>query len=338
MQNEPKSPQLHAADPLGVARADTRAATIALLVGTVFWGFGFTWAKVGGATINKLLGLPDGAGAGAGPVLLLAMRFISAGLLWTAIFPQARRGWTGASVLRATIIGVLVGIGLIVQHIGLDQTSQAVSAFLTSLTVVFVPLMQTVALRRTPRANVWLAVIVATAGVWVMNSPGGENGFNLGWGEVLGLLCAFVFSVYIIVLNVLVPKDDPYRITGGQFIVAGAIALGSLPLFRSGSRAFQPSEFAELFSPRDVWLNCALLVALPTLISYGLLTIYQPKLDATRAALIYLMEPIFASVYAWVIAGSAMRPRELLGAGMIFAANLIAELFDVLVKRRGGNK
>lgn len=326
MRNEPKSPRLHTSSDHGAA--------IALLVGTVFWGSGFTWAKIGGATINRLCGLEDSRGAAVGPILLLAVRFIAAGVLWMVFFPSARRAWSMKSVSRALWIGLLVGAGLIVQHIGLDQTSQAVSAFLTSLTIVFVPLLQTVAMRHAPRANVWLAVVVATVGVWLMTSAPGTT-WSFGMGEALGLACAFVFSVYVLVVNALVPRDDPYRMTGGQFLVAGMLALCVLPFVESGRQVMSPHEFVRVFSPRDVWLNCALLVALPTLVSYGLLTIYQPRLDATRAALIYLMEPIFASVYAWVFAGSAMTQRQMLGAGMILIANAIAEVLDAWSRKRG---
>ena len=69
--------------------------------------------------------------------------------------------------------------------LGLDRTSEAVSAFLTSLTVVFVPLLMVVIVRRPPRAALWLPVGLAALGIWLMTGAA-PTGF--GVGEVLGLV------------------------------------------------------------------------------------------------------------------------------------------------------
>ena len=54
-------------------RARQRSATVALLIATMFWGCGFTWAKSGGEAVNRLLELPNGSAVG--PIWLLAFRF-----------------------------------------------------------------------------------------------------------------------------------------------------------------------------------------------------------------------------------------------------------------------
>src|SRR5439155_19859074 len=115
------------------AATGKRAATLALLAATLFWGCGFTWAKQAGAAVNSLAGLPPGAPLG--PIWLLALRFACAGALWMVIFPAARRGWSLKSVGRSAIAGAFLAAGLITQHLGLDRSSEAVTAFLTSLTI-----------------------------------------------------------------------------------------------------------------------------------------------------------------------------------------------------------
>ena len=134
--------------PNGPERARQRNATMALLVATFFWGCGFTWAKTGGEAVNRLLELPNGSAIG--PIWLLAIRFTLAGALWMAIFPASRRGWTPGGAARAAAAGFLLSLGLVTQHLGLDRASEAVIAFLTSLTILFVPLLMTIFLRRPP--------------------------------------------------------------------------------------------------------------------------------------------------------------------------------------------
>src|SRR5688500_6488038 len=113
--------------PPAAASDKVRAATIALLFATLFWGCGFTWAKAGGENVNRLAGLEQGAPLG--PVWLLSVRFLIAGALWLIIFPASRRGWTLKSVGRAAAGGSFLAAGLITQHLGLDRGSEAVIAF-----------------------------------------------------------------------------------------------------------------------------------------------------------------------------------------------------------------
>src|SRR5215218_2422344 len=162
------SPESSDYQPAVVAPEKTgaRAATFALLMACVFWGCGFTWAKAAGAAVNRHAGLAPGAPLG--PIWVLSLRFALAGVLWMAIFPAARRGWSWKSVARAVVAGTLLASGLVTQHLGLDRSSEAITAFMTSLTILFVPLIMTVALRRPPPRVLWIGVALAMAGVWLM--------------------------------------------------------------------------------------------------------------------------------------------------------------------------
>src|SRR5262245_61669998 len=118
-----------------------------LLIATVAWGLGFTWAKTVQTEINLQMGLPSDAAMGS--LLMLGVRFLVGGLLLLLV-RQAHTGWSQASIRRGLFLGALLALGMTFQHLGLGRTSEAVSAFLTSLTILFVPLMMTLALRRPP--------------------------------------------------------------------------------------------------------------------------------------------------------------------------------------------
>ena len=72
----------------------------------------------------------------------------------------------------------------------------------------------------------------------------------------------------------------------------------------------------------------------PTVGAFTLLNFFQPRLDATRAALIYLMEPIVAAAYAYVAIGRALHPVALVGAGLILAANVVVEVLSARAQSR----
>ena len=297
----------------------SNVAVLALLLATVFWGIGFTWAKAAGERINARAGAPTGAALG--PVLLLGVRFAAAAGLWLAIFPAARRGWTGRTIRRGLVLGAILAAGLVSQHLGLDRTSEAVSAFLTNLTVIFVPLLMALVSRKWPVGRVGVAIGVAAVGIWLMTGAA-PQGF--GYGALLGLVCAIVFSLYIVAVDRLLPGEDSSRLTAVQFIVVGVSCLALSALWSGSGGAWKVAikGFAE---ERELWKPAALLTVLTTVGAFGLMMRFQPRIDPTRAALIYLAEPVVAAVWAWMmVPGRRLTAIELTGAGMILAANLLA--------------
>lgn len=300
-----------------------RVAVAALLLGTVFWGCGFTWAKAAGEAVQSAAGLPRGAPFG--PVFLLAWRFLLASTIWFLVFPASRRGWTWRGFGWATLVGLPLGAGLIVQHVGLDRTSEAVSAFLTSLTILFVPLLMIFVFRKPPKPVLWIGVALATAGVWLMT---GAQPAGFGLGEILGLACAFLFSLYILAVNAASVHETPWRLVGAQFGITAIICFTSCAFLHGGPTHLHPVPMAHILSVRTVWLNLSLLTFFTTLVAFGLLTFFQPKIDPTRAALIYLAEPVFATLYAAIAVGHKAGMMTLAGAALILLANVLVEVLS----------
>ena len=312
-----------AARPPRPSDAEARRATVALLLATVLWGCGFTWAKAAGEAVHRAVGLPDGSPFG--PIFVLGWRFTLAALAVFLVVPRARRGWTWRGVRRSAFIGLLLAVGLVLQHLGLDRTTEAVSAFLTSLTILFVPLILTLALGRPPAPVMWLGVILATAGVWLMTGAA-PTGF--GVGEALGLGCAFAFSVYLLRVNAVAHAEDAWRMTAGQFLVVGVVCFVTCVAFEGRSTLRPGPSIGVLTSSPAVWRNVLLLTVFPTLGAFTLLNHYQPKLDPTRAALIYLLEPVVAAAYAWLAVGRTVGAIAGAGAALILVANILVEMLS----------
>lgn len=305
------------------SRRRQNLAVAALLLGTVFWGCGFTWAKAAGEAVQDAAGLPREAAFG--PVFILSWRFLIASSAWFIVFPASRRGWSLRGIGWATLIGLSLGSGLIVQHIGLDRTTEAVSAFLTSLTILFVPMLMIIVLRKPLRGVLWIGVILATAGVWLMT---GAQPSGFGLGEILGIAAAFLFSLYILTVNAASTRETPWRMVGAQFGTTAVICFASCAFLRGGRANLHPMAMIHILSIRTVWLNLLFLTLFTTLVAFGLLTFFQPLLDPTRAALIYLAEPIFATLYAAIVAGHRAGLMTLAGAALILIANVLVEVLS----------
>ena len=65
-----------------------------------------------------------------------------------------------------------------------------------------------------------------------------------------------------------------------------------------------------------------------------MLNFFQPRVDPTRAALIYLVEPIFAAAYAYVATGRGLTGIGIVGAVLILVANVAVEMREAHLKRK----
>jgi drug/metabolite transporter (DMT)-like permease len=294
--------------------------TLALLAATLAWAGSFTWAKVAGDSINHAFELPSGALLG--PILLLAWRFTAAGMLWLILFPGARQGWTWRSVRCSILLGLLLWAGQTVQMLGLDRTSEAVNAFLTSLTVVFVPLLMVVVVRRPPPPALWIPVGMAAVGIWLMTGAA-PTGF--GAGEMFGLGCAILFSAHMIALGEIGREESPWRMGAGQLLIVGLASTATSLLVSHGLTSLTPEVQWKIITSSGIWLHLVLLVVISTMTAFGLMFYFQPRIDPTRAGLIYLAEPIFAALYAYLAIGRTLSVIAVVGAGLILAANLLVE-------------
>lgn len=314
------------------------AAVLWLLLATLLWGFSFAWNKAAGDAINRAAGV--GSGALLGPVLLLAMRFTLAAVVFAAVFPSSLSGWTPKGTRRAGLIGLLMCCGMVLQVLGLDRTSEAVNAFLTSLTIVFVPLTMTLALRQPPAGKIWAAVVIATVGVFLLSGGEQVHPEQLAANRVgvaLGLCCSVAFTFHIILLNRIVPKETPERIGLGSFLVLGILCLLLVLVLPGGAVTLRPEVMARVLAERDVWLNLSMLIVFCTVGAFALMNTYQPRIDPTRAALVYLMEPIFAAGFAYLWSGSTVTLLAMAGAGLIFGANALVEARSRRRPRDNGN-
>ncbi len=300
----------------------TRLPVLMLVLATLFWGMGFAWAKNLGEAFNDAAGVPKGSTLG--PTITLATRFAMATLMWLAIFPAARRGWSRGTWWRGLLIGGVLSVSIIAQHLGLDRASEATTAFLTNLTVVFIPLLLAIVLLRLPKKQLLAAVPFALAGIFLLTGAGfGRLSTGETYGVAYGVGCAMGFSVQILLMNWLIPQDSPMRITVLMFAVT-AIVSG---LVAMASPGFWQIDWMRLVTSPSVVVQWALMVLLVTLVAFGLMNQFQPQVDPTRAVIVYLCEPIFAALFAWITErdGAMTRPA-LLGAGLILVANVVAEL------------
>jgi drug/metabolite transporter (DMT)-like permease len=250
-----------------------------------------------------------GAVDDVGPVPFLAVRFlIAAAVLW----PFARRVPARPGVTRAGVVcGLALVGGYLFQTIGLQYTTGSVSAFVTYLLVIIVPVLSALWLRRAPSATTLTGVVVAVAGLFLLT--GARGGIGIGKGELLTVGCAVAFAVHIVLLAELSPRFDTLPLTATQLLVVGGVCV--VPGVFLGGYDFTPRA----------WLAAGYTALASSALAFSLQVWGQRRVGPTRASLLLMIEPVAAAAIG-VVAGDRLGWSGALGAGLILAGIAVSEL------------
>jgi len=129
------------------------------------------WALVGAAFLfGTTFVVVKDAVADAGPVPFLAVRFmIGAAVVWPLAARRPRAKPAPGLVRAGILCGAVLCGGYLFQTIGLQYVSSSVSAFITYLLVLIVPLLSAVVLKRPPTAPTVVGIVLAAVGLYLLN-------------------------------------------------------------------------------------------------------------------------------------------------------------------------
>jgi drug/metabolite transporter (DMT)-like permease len=271
-------------------------AAPALISVAIIWGAAFVLMK---PAIEKQ------------PILdFLATRFTIAVLIMILIRPSVLKLIRGDIIKFGFPLGAILGAGYITQTIALQETTAAITGFLTGLYVVLTPIFAWLAFRQKIARKVWLAVALATAGLALMSI----TGVAIEVGQIWGILCAILFAVHIVGLGAWSPGRDAYALTVVQLAAAGVVCwIGAL----ADGYQVPPSE--------DVWFAVLFTAVLATALAFFVQTWAQGIMDASRVAIILTSEVVFAAAISVAVGQEVLTLKTLLGGALMVAAMLLVE-------------
>jgi drug/metabolite transporter (DMT)-like permease len=263
------------------------------------------------------------------PVRFVALRFlVAAGVLLLAALVRERTHLLRAGTWRdGALLGALLYAGYATQTAGLVFTTPAVSAFLTGLSVAFVPVLAVVLLRDRVPGGAWAGVAIALAGLVALTWPGG--GVHAGPGELLTLGTALAYALHFIATAHVTARTPPLSLAAVQIAVVAALAFATLPLdaavARAGIAAAPPAApFAPL--PAIAWLEVVGMGVVATALAFFLQTWAQRTVPATRVAVIFTLEPVFATLFSAAFFGERFGLRAGIGMALILVGMLVVAL------------
>lgn len=271
---------------------------LALLAATAVWGSTFVVVR------DAIREIP--------PLTFIAFRFTLA----TAVLAPAvliRHGPPDRATVRGgSAVGLWLGCGFALQTFGLLRTTPTRAAFLTGLSVVFVPLILVAVYRRRPRTASVVGVGLAAAGLALLTGVG-RGGF--GPGEALVLGCAAAFAMQVLAVDRYAREVGPLRLLLVEIAVVAAVAWVAALLVEPAPRIPGRSGLAAV----------AVTGLLATAAALWTQNWAQQRIPPTRAGVIFAMEPVFAAAYAYLTAGERLGPTGIAGSALIVAGMIAAE-------------
>ena len=294
-------------------------ATIALFLVTIVWGWTFVWLKNAlDASSTNTIGNQTNLVA----TLFVTLRFGIAVLLFFLIFPSIRKEIRGFQVwYDGMILALLMTGAFVFQMIGLAGISPAVSAFLTSLYVLFTALILAWHSGKLQSRALLIGVVLATFGAGYIQGPP-ELHYDIA--EWLTILCALMVAGHIIATDIVTKRVSPIGVTFTSIALSSlmCILLFDVFLFLDIGKI----DMIGLITERDFLYPLLLSSVFGTFGALCIVNYFQKYLDPVRAAILYSLEPVWATLLAITFDMTEITFWLILGGSSLLIGNLVAEL------------
>ena len=212
--------------------------------------------------------------------------------------------------------GLLCGLASFIagslQQVGIVYTTAGKAGFITSMDIVIVPIFL-LFLKKKIHPWTWTGIAVAVFGLYLLCLT---DGFNIQLGDGLVMLCAVGYSFQILLIDHYAERVDVLKLSFLQFILSGIFSILPAVLF----------EVIEMQAIIDCAVPILYTAILEVSIAFTLQIVGQKYTPPAIATVIICLESVFAALSGAIFLGEVMSGRELLGAGLMFVAFVIAQI------------
>ena len=299
-----------------------------LILACILWAVSFPVVKA--LHLEQTARLP-----GVSSLFLAAwMQLARFGLAALMLLPFiiGRKRPTRDEVRQGIALAFWGGSGMALQADALAYTDASTSAFLTQAYCIILPLWACLRMRKRPATRVVISTVMVIVGATILAGLRPDH-LKLGRGEIETLAAAFLFTFQILAL------EDPRHQRNRGLSVTFVMFLGIAILLLPPTLLTAPS-LATCFTAGGSMQAFVLIGSLALFCSVGaylIMNIWQPRVSATEAGLIYTVEPVFTAAFVLFLPAllgrfigsrydnESLSSTLLIGGSLIAAANLIMQ-------------
>jgi drug/metabolite transporter (DMT)-like permease len=206
--------------------------------------------------------------------------------------------------------------------VAIHRLAIGIALLIQYLAPLLVALWARYVMRRAVRRRIWVALALALVGLsFVLEIWGGSDLDGIGVGACL--LAAASYALYILLAEREIGRRDPISLTTFGFLFATLFwavvqPWWSFPLEQVGASAPEAWDL-------PVWALMLWMILLGTIVPFGFLVASLRFVPATRAAITAMVEPVAATVVAWLWLEEALGAAQLGGGALVLGGIVLAQ-------------
>jgi drug/metabolite transporter (DMT)-like permease len=281
--------------------APDRVGVIALLAGTAI----IAWSGI----LVRFLDV--GPLAGAAWRMGLAVPALA---VWAGV--ARRRQMQSPDLRRVAVPLIFAGLAFAIDvglfHIAINGTKVANATFIGNVAPILAVIGGAIFFEEHPPWRVWLALVLALIGAWVMAGMVAPS--QVRYGDAFALAAAAAYASYLLIIKLLRAKlDAPTATLWSAAVSAVALTIAAL-------------LHGETMIPSTLlgWTIVVLLGVVSHAIGQGLTSVAVGRAPVGLIALVILAQPPFSALFAWGVLGEAMTAPQMAGGAIILVAVLLS--------------
>lgn len=291
-----------------------------LSVTAIIWGWGFVLND------QLLSQMPQT------PTLLNAIRFSIAALFLTIIFAKKVK-LNKQAIICSAIGGTFLFFAFWLQIIGLNYTTPAHSGFFTASYVVIVPLIVWITRKKRPTTSTIIGVLVAFAGLALLNIGTAEGAQNALIGDLLTLAGAVMFALQIVWSERVMSQNetDQYTFTTLQMTTTALLFVLATLIFESDKYCTLQIEFSY------IWWRFAIVALFGTTFAYFAQTYAQIHIPSAETALVLGCESPIGAIISIALGLDAFGWNIVCGGILVILSVILVEVVPQIKAKRKNN-
>lgn len=235
----------------------------------------------------------------------------------------------GRRELAFLVVFGITGIGFVqwLYFVAIDHLPVGIALLIQFLGPLLVALFARFVYHEHIRRRIWAALVLCITGLAVVVEFWSGLAFStVGITAALG--AAFALAAYILMAERERKHRDPASLSFYGFLFATIFWAIINPLWQFpwdvlDERVSLRGNLSEHTAP--VWVLVAFIVVVGTMITFSLLTGALRHIPATRASIVATLEPVIATVVAWLWLGESFGTAQLIGGAVVLAGIVLAQ-------------
>jgi drug/metabolite transporter (DMT)-like permease len=272
---------------------------ILLILGTAFWGISFSVTKIGVAAGSLYV--------------FLVYRLALATVILAVFFAKYFKKTDSKNIIGGIMLSVPLTFGIILQTKGLEYLPASQCTFIAGICVILVPVLKLLLYKTVFPGKIWMSSIIALLGLSIISI---SEGLKINKETIYVILGTIGFSVYLIMVEKQKDKHDIITTIVPMFATSTVICF---------ILAVTDNQQNWLIEDYNFWIGIVYCAVFSTAYMYAVSMISQNYLSAEKVAIIYLFEPVFGAIAAFILLDEPLTWKLLLGGTLILAATLWSE-------------